>query len=246
MRDSHRGKTVRRATLAAMIAVLAAACGASQDEAATEGTTPAAGAPAASPAAATPAAEAPATAPPTATAATAAAADQSAAQAAPAAGDKVTSLYQFTARTIEGKDQPLSTYQGKVALVVNTASQCGFTPQYTALEAVWKKYKDKGLVVLGFPSNDFGQQEPGTDKEVLSFCQMRYGVTFPLFSKSVVKGSGASPIFRFLASGHGEPQWNFHKYLVDKKGVVVAAFPSKVTPDDPALTAAIDKALAAP
>jgi glutathione peroxidase len=226
MRDSDLGRLVRRATLAA-ISVLAAACGGSQDEAATAGTTPAAGAPAAAPAAG-------------------ATADQGAAPAATAKGDDVTSLYQFTARTIEGVDQPLSTYQGKVALVVNTASQCGFTPQYAGLEALWKKYKDKGVVVLGFPSNDFGQQEPGSDKEVLSFCQMRYGVTFPLFSKSVVKGSDASPIFRFLASGHGEPQWNFHKYLVDKKGVVVAAFPSKVTPDDPTLTAAIDKALAAP
>ena len=158
---------------------------------------------------------------------------------------QVTSFHQLNARTIEGKDQSLSTYQGKVALVVNTASECGFTPQYAGLEELWKQYKEKGLVVLGFPSNDFGGQEPGTDEEVKSFCQVRYGVSFPLFSKSVVKGSDASPIFRFLAAAHGEPKWNFHKYLVDKKGTVVGAFPSNVAPNDPALTAAIEKALAA-
>jgi glutathione peroxidase len=160
--------------------------------------------------------------------------------------DQVTSLHQLRARTIEGKDQALGDYEGKVALVVNTASECGFTPQYAGLEELWKKYKDKGLVVLGFPSNDFGGQEPGTDKEVQSFCQVRYGVSFPLFSKSVVKGQDASAVFRFLSSGHGEPKWNFHKYLVDKKGAVVKAFPSDVAPSDPALVGAIEKALATP
>ncbi len=218
MRDIDVRSIARRAVLAATPA-LVLACGASQDAPTSEPTPAAAAEPAP---AATPAETSPAKGP-----------------------DQVTSLYQLDARTIEGKDQPLSTYEGKVALVVNTASQCGYTPQYAGLEELWKKYKDKGLFVLGFPSNDFGGQEPGKDSEVLSFCQSRFGVTFPLFSKSVVKGSDASPVFKFLASGHGEPQWNFHKYLVDKKGVVVKAFPSKVEPSDPALLQAIEQALAA-
>ena len=219
MRDFDVSSTVRRALLA-MTPAIVLACGASQEASTSEG--------AAAPAAA---AQEPAPAP---------------AETTPAKGpDQVTSLYQLDARTIEGKDQPLSAYEGKVALVVNTASQCGYTPQYAGLEEMWKKYKDKGLLVLGFPSNDFGGQEPGQDSEVLSFCQARFGVTFPLFSKSVVKGEGASPVFKFLAAGHGEPQWNFHKYLVDKQGVVVQAFPSKVEPNDPALVQAVEQALAA-
>jgi glutathione peroxidase len=231
MRDNDFSSMLRRAALAmAMIPVLAfAACAGSQEP------PPAAESPAASPTA--PAAAEPATAP--------AAADPAASAPSEPAGP-VTSLHQLHARTIEGKDQAFTAYDGKVVLAVNTASQCGYTPQYAGLEQVWKKYKDKGLVVLGFPSNDFGGQEPGTDEEVLSFCQVRYGVSFPLFSKSVVKGTEASPVFRFLAAGHGEPKWNFHKYLVDKKGTVVAAFGSKVPPDDPALVAAIEKALVAP
>src|SRR5687768_16509095 len=151
-----------------------------------------------------------------------AAAPAPAAEAAPASSEQpeaqtpaqVTSFHQLTARTIEGQDQAFTAYEGKVVLAVNTASQCGYTPQYAGLEELWKKYESKGVVVLGFPSNDFGGQEPGTDQEVLSFCKSRFGVSFPLFSKSVVKGEGVSPVFRFLAAGHGEPQWNFHKYLV--------------------------------
>jgi glutathione peroxidase len=216
MRDHLILRVLRRASLAATTVL--AGCGANQ-EATTEPASPAASAPAAEPAQAAP---------------------------APASG-QVTSFFQLSARTIEGKEQAFTAYQGKVVLAVNTASQCGFTPQYAGLEDLWKKYKDKGLVVLGFPSNDFGGQEPGTDREVQSFCKMRYGVTFPLFSKSAVKGADASPIFRFLAAGNGngEPQWNFHKYLVDKHGAVITAFGSKVTPDDPSLVAAIEKALAA-
>lgn len=169
-----------------------------------------------------------------------------AAPAQPAPAGPATSFHQLSARTIEGKDQAFSAYDGKVVLAVNTASECGLTPHYTGLEALWKKYKDRGLVVLGFPSNDFGGQEPGTDKEVQTFCQLRYGVTFPLFSKSVVKGEQASPVFRFLAEGgNGEPQWNFHKYLVDKNGAVIGSFASKTSPDDPELVAAIEKALTA-
>ena len=157
----------------------------------------------------------------------------------------MTSFHQLSARTIEGKDQPFSAYDGQVVLAVNTASQCGYTPQYEGLEKLSKKYEGKGLVVLGFPSNDFGAQEPGTDQEVQTFCQVRYGVTFPLFSKSVVKGAGSSPVFKFLAADKGEPRWNFHKYLVGKDGAVIAAFGSDTTPEDPALLAAIDEALAA-
>jgi glutathione peroxidase len=155
---------------------------------------------------------------------------------------KVTSLHQLHARSLEGQDRSLADFEGKVVLVVNTASECGFTPQYEGLEALWKKYRDRGLVVAGFPSNDFGAQEPGTAAEIGAFCKKRYGVTFPLFEKSVVKGKDASPVFRFLAT-KGEPQWNFHKYLVGKDGHVIAAFPSKVTPADPTLIAAIEAAL---
>lgn len=157
----------------------------------------------------------------------------------------MTSFHQLSARTIEGVEQPFSAYDGQVVLAVNTASQCGFTPQYEGLEKLSKQYAGKGLVVLGFPSNDFGAQEPGTDEEVQDFCKVRYGVTFPLFSKSVVKGEGASPVFKFLAADKGEPRWNFHKYLVGKDGKVIAAFGSDTTPDAPALIAAIDKAIAA-
>lgn len=159
---------------------------------------------------------------------------------------RVTRLHQLTAKTLEGQERPLAEYQGKVVLVVNTASECGSTPQYAGLQALWERYRDKGLVVLGFPSNDFGQQEPGTAAQIATFCKTRYGVTFPLFEKGPVSGKAASPVFRFLAGAKGEPKWNFHKYLVGKDGAVIAAFGTKVQPDDPALIAAIDAALAAP
>jgi len=232
MRNHFRPSSTAGCAALAAASLLALACGASQD-ATNEPATPAA----AEPAAAEPAAAATPADP---------SASQDQGQSAPAKGaDQVTSFHQLSAKTIEGKEQPFTAYEGKVVLAVNTASQCGFTPQYAGLEKLSKKYEGKGLVVLGFPSNDFGGQEPGTDKEVQTFCQVRYGVTFPLFSKSVVKGEGASPVFHFLAAGGGgEPQWNFHKYLVDKHGKVIAGFGSKTTPDDPALTAAIDKALA--
>jgi len=222
MRDTLlRLRAVRPVGLA-VVSLFAFACGANQDAA----TSPPAGASPAAPA-------------------TEAKPDR--AESVPATSeDPVTSFHQLSARTIEGAEQSFSTYAGKVVLAVNTASECGATPQYAGLEALWKQYRDKGLVVLGFPSNDFGGQEPGSDKEVQSFCQVRYGVTFPLFSKSVVKGADASPVFRFLAAKNGEPQWNFHKYLVDKHGAVVSAFGTKVAPEDTALRAAIDKALAAP
>jgi glutathione peroxidase len=140
--------------------------------------------------------------------------------------------------------QKLCQYAGKVLLVVNTASYCGFTGQYEGLEALHAKYQARGLVVLGFPSNDFGQQEPGSSKEIADFCFNTYGVKFPMFSKSVVRGPQASPLYTALAKATGQsPGWNFHKYLIDRKGKVIASFASKVEPDSPNLVAAIEKAL---
>lgn len=140
--------------------------------------------------------------------------------------------------------QKLCQYAGKVLLVVNTASYCGFTGQYEGLEALHARYNSKGLVVLGFPSNDFGQQEPGSSKEIADFCFNTYGVKFPMFSKSVVRGPQASPLYTSLAKATGQaPQWNFHKYLIDRNGRVVGSFASKVEPGSPSLVAAIEKAL---
>ena len=153
------------------------------------------------------------------------------------------SLHDFSVATLDGQTQSLSAYEGKVALVVNTASECGYTPQYAGLETLWKEYQAKGLVVLGFPSNDFGAQEPGSEAEIATFCKKNYGVTFPMFSKVKTKGAGQAPVYKFLTSKHGEPRWNFHKYLVGKDGQVLAAFPSSVAPDDKKLRAAIDAAL---
>ena len=155
------------------------------------------------------------------------------------------SFYDLQVNTLAGAPQPLSLYKGKVALVVNLASKCGFTPQYKGLEALYENYKDKGVVLLGFPSNDFGGQEPGTPAEIQTFCSTKYSVTFPLFEKVVTKpGDGQSPVYTFLTTSHDAPKWNFTKYLINKQGVVVAVFPSKVTPEDPALLAAIDAELA--
>jgi len=154
-------------------------------------------------------------------------------------------FHELSAKTIEGATRSLGDFRGQVALVVNTASACGFTPQYTGLEALWQERKGDGLVVLGFPSNDFGAQEPGTEAEIQTFCSTKYDVTFPMFAKVKTKGPGQSPVYAFLTAQHGEPQWNFHKYLVGKNGEVLAAFPSKVSPSDPQLRAAIDEALRA-
>jgi len=140
--------------------------------------------------------------------------------------------------------QNLCQYAGKVILVANTASYCGFTGQYEGLEALYASYKDKGLVVLGFPSNDFGKQEPGSNKEIADFCFNTYGVKFPMFSKSVVRGAQANPLHTALVKATGQsPGWNFHKYLIDRNGKVLASFASKVEPDSPALVAAIEKAI---
>jgi len=154
------------------------------------------------------------------------------------------SFYDLTTRTLDGKTQPLSAYRGKVLLVVNTASECGFTPQYGGLEKLHEEYERKGFAVLGFPSNDFGGQEPGTAEQIASFCSTKYDVKFPLFEKVETKGPKQSPVYAFLTRQHGEPRWNFHKYLVGKDGAVAAAFSSKVTPESAELRTAIDQALA--
>ena len=167
--------------------------------------------------------------------------------AAPAAavGSCPALLQQTFPRLQDEKPQSLCQYSGKVLLVVNTASYCGYTPQYEGLEALHAKYADKGLVVLGFPTNDFGQQEPGDGKQIADFCFNTYGVKFPMFSKSTVKGDAANPLFVALTKATGKaPGWNFSKYLIDRQGNAVAAYPSKVTPSDPQMLASIEKALA--
>jgi glutathione peroxidase len=139
----------------------------------------------------------------------------------------------------------LCQYAGKVLLMVNTASQCGYTPQYEGLEKLYRRYRDRGLVVLGFPANDFGGQEPGSNKQIADFCQVNYGVTFPVFAKTAVVGSNANPVFRELTAKTGTaPRWNFHKYLVDRSGTPVASFATQVEPLDPKLTREIERLLA--
>jgi glutathione peroxidase len=155
-------------------------------------------------------------------------------------------LHELTAQTIDLAPQPLAAYAGRVLLVVNVASQCGKTPQYEGLEALYERQQSRGLTVLGFPSNDFGAQEPGSEADIKTFCDTRYHVTFPMFAKVKVTGAEASPVYRFLAAGHGAPKWNFHKYLVGKDGQVIRAFDSGIRPDAPELLTAIDAALAAP
>ena len=145
-------------------------------------------------------------------------------------------------------DEPVSLCQfgGKVVLIVNTASECGYTPQYEGLERLYRRYRDKGFVVLGFPANDFGGQEPGSNKEIAQFCRVNYGITFPVFAKTSVVGSKANPLFRELAAKTGKPpRWNFQKYLVNRAGQPVAAFESAVEPEDSRLTAQVEKLLAA-
>ena len=168
------------------------------------------------------------------------------AKSEPTSEKKPMSFHDLSPNRLDGKPEKLSGYQGKVVLVVNTASECGYTPQYAGLEKLHQEYKDKGLVVAGFPSNDFGGQEPGSSEEIKKFCELRFKVTFPMFEKVKTKGEGQSPVYAFLAKDHGEPKWNFHKYVVGKDGQVKAGFPSAVTPDSAELKAAIDSALAQP
>jgi len=154
------------------------------------------------------------------------------------------SLHDISATTIDGETQSLGEYKGKVLLVVNTASECGSTPQYAGLEGLWRHYRDQGLVVLGFPSNDFGGQEPGDEAAIKTFCTTKFKVSFPLYAKVKVTGQEQSPVYRFLAADYGEPKWNFYKYLVSRDGKVIKAFPNGVAPEDASLRAAVEAALA--
>jgi glutathione peroxidase len=156
----------------------------------------------------------------------------------------------YSFRPLAGKEpvKLCERFAGQVLLVVNTASKCGFTPQYEGLEALHERLKDKGFAVVGFPSNDFRQQEPGSEKDIQDFCTLTYGVKFPMFEKVHVTGDEATPFYKALAASRGGefPAWNFHKYLIGRDGKVVASFPSKVKPDDAALLGKIDELLAAP
>ena len=159
------------------------------------------------------------------------------------------SIYSFTPAAIDGKPAPMAAWKGKVMLVVNVASKCGFTPQYKGLEAMYEQYKDRGLVVVGFPANNFAGQEPGTNQEIQAFCSRTYDVKFPMMSKISVKGDDQAPIYKYLTGGAANPavagdiKWNFTKFLVDRGGKVVARFEPAVTPDSPEVKAAIEKAL---
>jgi glutathione peroxidase len=160
------------------------------------------------------------------------------------------SIYDFTLNSIDGQPAPLSAYKGKVVMLVNVASRCGFTPQYTALEAVYEKYKDRGFVIVGIPANNFGAQEPGTNEEIKTFCSTKYNVKFPMMSKVSVKGDDKTPLYEYLTDKSANPatggdiQWNFTKFLVGPDGQIVARFEPKTTPDSPEVTSAIEKALA--
>jgi glutathione peroxidase len=163
------------------------------------------------------------------------------------AGDSpASSILDFTMKSIDGKDVPLSTYKGKVLLIVNVASRCGFTPQYAGLEALYRAYKEKGFVILGFPANNFLWQEPGSDAEIKKFCTETYDVTFDLFSKISVRGDDQDPLYKFIVSDPkfgGSVKWNFQKYLIDRNGVIVGKYASGVEPQSEDLTGAIEQAL---
>jgi glutathione peroxidase len=157
-------------------------------------------------------------------------------------------FYGFTLNSIDGKPTPLADYKGKVVLVVNVASQCGYTPQYSALEAVYEKYKDQGFVIIGFPANNFGAQEPSTNEEIKTFCSRKYSVTFPMYAKISVQGADQAPLYAYLTKQTppgiaGEIKWNFTKFLIDRNGNVVQRFESAVTPDSKEMVSAIEKQL---
>ena len=168
--------------------------------------------------------------------------------AALSAGDKT--VFDYTLNSIDGQPAPLSAYKGKVVMLVNVASRCGFTPQYSALEAIYEKYKDRGFVIVGIPANNFGAQEPGTNQEINTFCQSKYNVKFPMMSKVSVKGDDQTPLYQFLTDKSANPktggdiQWNFTKFLIGPDGQILARFEPKVTPDSPEVTSAIESALA--
>jgi glutathione peroxidase len=158
-------------------------------------------------------------------------------------------VYDFTLNSIDGQRSPLAAYKGKVVLLVNVASRCGYTPQYTALESIYEKYKDRGFVIVGIPANNFGGQEPGTNAEIKTFCSSKYNVTFPMMAKVSVKGEDTTPLYQFLTDKAAHPQtggeikWNFTKFLVGPDGHVITRFEPEVTPDAPQVTSAIEKAL---
>lgn len=161
------------------------------------------------------------------------------------------SVFDFTMTDIDGDNVKLNKYKGNVLLVVNTASKCGYTPQYEGLENIYKKYNAQGFYVLGFPANNFMGQEPGTNEEIKEFCTLKYKTTFPMFAKISVKGADQHPLYNFLTNSKTDPEfagdikWNFNKFLVDRNGKVVARFDSKATPESPEVTAAIEKYIAA-
>lgn len=165
-------------------------------------------------------------------------------QAEPAA-----SIYEFTMDDIDGNPVKLADYKGKVLLIVNVASECGFTPQYAGLQAIYEKYRDRGFVVLGFPANNFRNQEPGTNEQIKQFCTTKYHVTFPMFSKISVKGDDKHPLYQYLTGSEqgrqfgGEIKWNFNKFLIDRNGNIAAVYPSRTEPQSPELIARIESAL---
>jgi glutathione peroxidase len=171
----------------------------------------------------------------------------SAAAATPSGGGATCpALLDHKFASLHGEQVSLCDFRGKVLLVVNTASQCGYTPQYESLEKLYRRYRDQGLVILGFPANDFGGQEPGSSAEIAQFCQVNYGVTFPMFAKTSVVGANANPFYRELGKRTGKaPRWNFHKYLINRAGEPVAAFESAVAPTDSKITTQIEQLLAA-
>jgi glutathione peroxidase len=158
-------------------------------------------------------------------------------------------IHEFTLNSIDGPPVPLAQYKGQLVLIVNVASRCGFTPQYAGLEALYNKYKDRGLVVLGFPANNFLRQEPGTNEAIRAFCSAKYGVTFPMFAKVSVRGADKTPLYEFLTDKNANPStggaigWNFTKFLADRKGKVIGRFASGVTPESAELVNAIEAAL---
>ena len=161
----------------------------------------------------------------------------------------ISPLYNFTVTDIDGNDVTLSEYRGKVLLIVNVASRCGYTPQYEGLQKIFEEYREMGLLVLGFPANNFGNQEPGSDGEIKEFCSLNYGVSFPMFSKISVKGADIHPLYQYLTSEESNPKfageisWNFNKFLVDPSGKLIARFESKDKPESKKIVQAIEKAL---
>lgn len=161
----------------------------------------------------------------------------------------ISPLYNFTVTDIDGNDVTLSEYRGKVLLIVNVASRCGYTPQYEGLQKIFEEYREMGLLVLGFPANNFGNQEPGSDEEIKEFCSLNYGVSFPMFSKISVKGADIHPLYQYLTSEESNPKfageisWNFNKFLVDPSGKIIARFESKDKPESDEVVQAIEKAL---